>query len=298
MKTLRIVLITLALQGAVLLGLSYLGALHPAGDSIAIFRLQIAAVIFLLGLMIFFAGARLAALLALLVSGTGAVPIIIGFAGGGQVQPGAMVLYQKNLLQKKASRTVLTGDILAANPTFITFQEISEHDLKYMKTLFDAYEHIYMCPKNAVSQTGVLSRLPIIKGSETCLKDARLAAVQVVRPDGSPLWIASVHLSWPFPAAQHQQAEKVIAWLNTLRAPVLIGGDFNMVPWGSSVSAIARAAHAQRLGPYRETFPVRLPLMSLPIDHILLPENATGTTEVRPLAGSDHFGVIARFDLQ
>jgi len=39
-----------------------------------------------------------------------------------------------------------------------------------------------------------------------------------------------------------------------------------------------------------------LGFLKLPIDHVLTPRG-TGTVELRPRLGSDHYGVLVRFDL-
>jgi len=76
---------------------------------------------------------------------------------------------------------------------------------------------------------------------------------------------------------------------------MLIAGDFNMVPWGSSVRSIAKAAESERIGGYVTTFPAFGGLAPLAIDHVLIPKGGQGQIETRPLLGSDHLGLVARF---
>ena len=68
--------------------------------------------------------------------------------------------------------------------------------------------------------------------------------------------------------------------------------------WGSSVARISSAARATLLGPYQLSYPKFGKLFPLPIDHILVPEGATGTTKVKRLHGSDHMGTVATFSFR
>jgi endonuclease/exonuclease/phosphatase (EEP) superfamily protein YafD len=193
------------------------------------------------------------------------------------------------------SRAELIHELETVDADVLTLQEISIYDHLNMKPFFAAYPHQLLCDSGSDYEIGLLSRFPIVPGTETCLTEERLAAAQIVMPDGNHRWLVSLHLGWPFPADQHEQAELVAKWLRTLDDPVMIGGDFNMVPWADSVRLIAKAARAERVGPYRATFPDSGPLLPLPIDHIFLPSSAHARVEARPRAGSDHLGLVARF---
>ena len=293
----RAVVSTLTVQVLLLLLVSYLGPVHPVGDSVAAFRLQIAAVVAIGAVVLWGAGARAAGLAAATLALFAGAPILYGFSALSAGNPGPYVFYQKNLFRKELSRTRLTKDILASDPDFVTLQEITAHDLRYMKRLFDAYDAKLICSADSVVKVGLLSRFPLVPGTETCLVDERLAGAKVQLPDGSTSWLISLHLGWPYPAGQHAEAMIIADWISRLEGPVMIGGDFNMVPWGSSVKMISQAARTERAGPFFGTFPVSGRFVPLPIDHILLPRGTDSRAEARPAVGSDHLGIIARFGL-
>lgn len=280
-----------------LLGISFLGYWWAISDSVAVFRLQISALVFLCAAIAFVSGSRAFATLIMVVSGAALLPIVAGFSGLFNGAPGSITLYQKNLLWKELSRGKLTREIRASDADIITLQEISDHDWRYMEKLFDAYENKFFCQRSPNSSMGILTGFSIIEGSGTCIEDTPFAAVQVQMPDGAPVWVVSVHLGWPFPAGQKKKTGTLVNFLETLSGPVIIAGDFNMVPWGSTVRRIVAAADAKILGPIQSTYPAGGPLFPLPIDHVLVPRSSTGLVEVRPLEGSDHYGLIARFDL-
>lgn len=297
MNSLRAVLATLTVQVLLLLAVSYMGGFYPLGDSVAMFRLQILAALLIGAGALWGAGAPRMGLIVGLVAALSAAPILFGFSTYSSGQPGEYVLYQKNIYKKQLSRTLLTKEILDIDPDFLTLQEISSHDRRYMKKLFEAYPNQFTCDAGSDYEVGLLSRFPLVEGSEICRPEERLAAARVQMPDGSTPWLVSLHLGWPFPAGQHEQAQVIADWLATLEGAVMVGGDFNMVPWGDSVRTIRKAARANRVGPYLATFPDSGPLLPLPIDHILLPQGATGRAEARPRVGSDHLGLVARFSL-
>lgn len=294
----RVVLATLTVQAAVLLGVSYLGPIHPIGDSVAVFRLQIGAAVFAAAAIYGVLGGNRWFALASIVFGLWSVaPIAAGFAGLSAGQPGPYTLYQKNLYRKQLSRMDVMDEILSQDPDFVTLQEITSHDRRWLGKLFDAYEHKLICGAESESTVGILSRFPLVEGTGFCLDKQRLAAARLRLPDGSEPWLVSIHLGWPYPADQAAQAVIMADVIRGFEGPVLIGGDFNIVPWSSSVRTIAGVAGARRVGPYFGTFVPSQPWLPLPIDGVFLPEGSTGRAEARPAAGSDHLGILARFSL-
>ncbi len=280
-----------------LLAVSYIGSVHPVGDSVAVFRLQIAVLILVGAVLLWLTGGRWLAVAAALAGAVAAVPIAYGFSSSSAGDEGSYVFYQKNLLKKEKPRWLQTTEILSVEPDIVTLQEISQHSLIYLRSLFDSFEHRLICGEGKETSIGILSRFPMIEGTEFCPEDLPMAAVRARLPDGSTPWIVSLHLNWPYPASQRQQAEGIAAWLQQLDATVLIGGDFNMVPWGSSVKLLAQASGTRQVGPYFGTFPKSGGLLPLPIDHILLPPEMDARVEPRAPYGSDHMGVVARFGL-
>lgn len=121
--------------------------------------------------------------------------------------------------------------------------------------------------------------------------------MQVETPDG-PVWVVSLHLHWPYPMGQAAQVRALLPELAALKGPVVLGGDFNMVPWSHSIRAIAAATNTRRIGAVQYTLPLK-GLYTLPIDHLLVPQTPqAASTEKRPLLGSDHYGVLARFSIR
>ncbi|MGJ8584262.1 MAG: endonuclease/exonuclease/phosphatase family protein [Marinosulfonomonas sp.] len=294
----RLVLsVTFLLIAVILLGFS--GGFFAPGDSAAIVRPQAGFALLLLSVILFGLRARWMALTSAMVAAVAIGTVAPGFLKSGtDCDAGCLVLYQKNLLSKAWPRYPLADDIIESGAQVVTLQEVSDHNLRYMANMYDHYPASVICPFRPAQNVAVLTSLPVVEGSAFCLNETGLAGVQVKAPNGQLIWVLSLHLEWPFPYGQDQQSRKIADHIATLNGPVLIGGDFNMVPWGASLSRIKHAANADRLGPFRNTYKMGSPLLPLPIDNILVPKGLTGTTALRPYMGSDHLGTLARIGLR
>lgn len=265
----------------------YLGGLHPAGDSLAVFRAQGAALLALIAGGALMAGARRAGVAGLVLAVAAGAPVALMYFQPGQ--PGPLVIYQKNMLVRNADLPGLEADIRAMAPDVLTLQEVSPANQMLLAALTDVLPHQLWCPFAAVGGTAVATSRPPVPGGEVCAKG--LAALQVLGPNG-PVWLVSVHLHWPWPHGQAEQVADLVPVIAGLEGPVVLAGDFNMVRWGQAAQALAGAARAVPAGRVLGSYIGFAPWVSLPIDHVLAPHG--GTVETRPALGSDHLGLLAR----
>ena len=70
-----------------------------------------------------------------------------------------------------------------------------------------------------------------------------------------------------------------------------------MVPWSHSIKAFERASDTRIARPVIPSFDLPYIRMRVPIDHVLLPAGAKVRTERRDKKASDHYGVLATFNL-
>lgn len=279
-----------ALLGLALAG-GYLGALHPVGDGLAVFRVPLAVAF---ALVVIWTGwpRRVRwplAALALAALVPHATDDLLDSPPSG---PADLTLYQQNLLFSRKETQAWLDVLDDLSPDVLTLQEINHQNEHLLETLRAAgWANILLCLSEASLREAVLSRLPVVDGSERCSKRHGISAFQVVT-DAGPVWVASVHLSWPWPYPQWQQVPKLVPFLESLEGPVVLAGDFNSVAWSRSVRQLARASRAQRLGPYHHTFD--LPYLGLPIgiDHVLA-TGGQGRVTVMERLGSDHNGLYA-----
>lgn len=291
-----IILCVGALIGLVIFG--FTGPYFAAGDSIAILRPQVGALLGAFAILFLFLRARIYALIATVFATLAVGSIAVGFTTPAQDCNGScLTLYQKNLLSKAWPRYSLADDIIDSGAEIVTLQEVSDHNREYMANMYAHYSTKIICPFRPHQDVAVLTNLPVVEGSEFCLPGHGLAGLQVIPADGEPIWAVSVHLKWPFPFEQSAQSRKIANRIAELDGPVLIGGDFNMVPWGASVRRIGAAAGNEVFGPVENTHSLGSRVLPLPIDNLLFPKGTTGTVELRPYMGSDHLGKLARFQL-
>ncbi|WP_309667388.1 endonuclease/exonuclease/phosphatase family protein [Tabrizicola sp.] len=290
MRFFRGVLVALAAGVMLCLAAGYLGWLHPAGDSFAVFRAQGAMALALVAGLGFLAQARRMAAVLLVVAALAGGPVLLAYQIEGEA--GALVLYQKNMLFRNSDLAGLEADIRAMAPEVLTLQEVSKANLALLASVSDLLPHQMFCPFAAVGGTAVATRLTPVPGSEICAKG--LAAMQVEGPQGR-LWLVSIHLHWPWPYRQAAQLETLVPLIAGLDGPMVIAGDFNMVRWSTALGGVRTAGRVRNAGPARGTYPQFGPLLVLPIDHVLAPGG--GSIELRPLLGSDHRGLVGRLGL-
>jgi endonuclease/exonuclease/phosphatase (EEP) superfamily protein YafD len=274
--------IVAALLGAAFFG-GFAGAVHPLGDSLAVFRLPIA-VAFALWVIWSPWPAWIRWSIALLC-----------LASMGQIvaqkyvshPDGPITIYQKNLLFQNDQVDALAADIRAMRPDIVTLQELTSRNAALVRDLRAEYPYQASCALVEWARVAILSRWPV--EGEICIEGDALVGVQVVAPQGT-FWAFSLHLSWPWPFGQADHLERLLPVFQDLDGPVVIAGDFNMVPWSFALRSIERSIGATRAGPLFPTLTKKA--APLPIDHVYAPGG--GQASPRPLLGSDHSGVLAK----
>jgi len=295
---LRLFITFVCLIPLALLGASHFGALHPLGDSLAVFR-GVLAIVGAVAVLVLVLQRRWV----LVVLGAGVVLWSVYTVLGPKFESSTALdapyaLYQKNMSFRMPDTRPLAADILQHAPDFVTLEEVDRENRALLGALKPDYPAQAFCPFANVGGVAVASRWPKVAGSDVCLERQGMVAMQVETPDG-PVWVVALHLHWPFPQGQAAQVRRLETALQALDASVVLGGDFNMVPWSHTVRAITSATKTRRIGTPEYTFPLFDGLYMLPIDHVLVNSNSRpAETWRRPQLGSDHYGVLARFYLR
>ncbi|MGH0001805.1 endonuclease/exonuclease/phosphatase family protein [Pseudovibrio ascidiaceicola] len=275
----------------ILLLVSFLGIIHPVGDSLSVVRLPLA---ILLAVLTLFSYRQPTLMIAgFIVAIVSSASVLWAYHGQSIPKNSDMSVYQKNLSFRPGDRSDILNDILMLKPDVITFQEVHKRHLPLINTLKKHYPHHIVCPFAAVGAVAVLSRMPLASDAYRCKIGLGIAALHVQSPEG-PLWVVSIHQHWPWPFQQDDQAEQIIPLLADLDGLKLIAGDFNMVPWSHNLDEYADATNTQLAGPFKASFLFK-GTYAMRIDHVLAPKG--GKTFLRPCYGSDHNGIFARVDL-
>ena len=123
--------------------------------------------------------------------------------------------------------------------------------------------------------------------------------------EGTPLLIAGAH---PVPPAGRRftrlRDELLAETAEELRGrpePVVLCGDFNATPWSYAfrdLLSVARLRDGRQGHGFKATWPQGNPLLSIPIDHVLVSETiAVRDFRVGPAVRSDHFPVLSEIQL-
>ena len=297
-RFLRILFGWIAGLALALILLGYAGRLHPAGDSLAVFRAYLVWVLAGAGLGLWITGRRRWAAAAVVVAAgifatLGILPFAAGSVPGRAGETGHVYRhYQKNVLWMNDRTADLAADILARDPDTVTLQEVRSPTGDSLRHALEAvYPARHYCALEGVE---VLSRWPMIEGTGHCLRG--LAAMQVEGPEG-PLWVVSMHLRWVYPFDNAAQVAELLPDLARLEGPKILGGDFNAPPWTSAARAIAQAAQVERVGRVAVSLVKVGGLLRVPIDHVYA-TGGRGVSERLPLIGSDHRGIWSEFSIQ
>lgn len=284
-----IAVIVVLLLGIALAG-SYGGVLHPLGDSLAVFRIGIAGVF---ALWVIWTPWSALVRWPLAALGIAAMAGVLSWKMPGEATPGAVTVYQKNLSFRRSGDEMLVADIIARRAEIVTLQEVTDRTAAVLDGLAESHPGQHRCPFAGVGGPAIASAWPVVEGSRICPAPGGMAAMQVEAPDGIRVWVVSLHLHWPWPHGQAGQRDRLLPVLAALEGPIVLGGDFNMVPWSQTFAWVAEAVEGARVRPVAATLRARG--VPLPIDHVLAPGG--GTAEVLPTLGSDHNGLLARVHL-
>lgn len=129
--------------------------------------------------------------------------------------------------------------------------------------------------------------------------DARIQA------PGGAFTLLGLHLMSPTLPHRAEQRNEELAMIAERRAtimgPVVVAGDFNITPYSPYYSDWLEAAQLTdtRYGRTLSTsWPVVLPILGIPIDHVAVSKEFTVLSHQRlPAFGSDHWGIMAELAL-
>ena len=258
---------------------------HPIGDSFSVIQVPVAIFGLFLCVVRFGVVLRFTVLVLSMLALGQAAMAFLNSAGSGPV-----TVYQKNLLHLHKTVPRITDDIKARDVDVVTLQEVTDALFRDVSNdLASDYPTRIFCPNSPTRGSAVFSKWAAVDGTAFCAREGNLGGVRAESPYGV-LWLVTLHLHWPWPYEQSYQVTELVGEIERLDGPVILGGDFNMLPWSNSVATIEAAMGGARAGGVEPTF--YLGDIPLPIDHVMAPGG--GTIEVLPKLGSDHHGILAR----
>ena len=291
-------LFRLLCHGMILMILAgFLGAFFPLGDSLAVFRIELTGL--LAGLAVIALILRRsfippAAVITIIISAGSILPFrAVERPEIFAEEPPQLTLHQHNLLYGNRDHPGFLAYVRAYGPDMLTLQEFDGRNVELVDELRKTHPKYHVCLYDT-GGVGVFAR-GMRKIASGCKADAKLAWMEVETAAG-PVMLVSIHLFWPFPMPQFWQVPAYTSALEDLAArgaPVILGGDFNMVPWGASVQQIASAIDGRISRGLEPTFHWQGRAPTFRIDHVIAPTSATMAVRRLPKLGSDHNGLWA-----
>lgn len=277
----------------------FLGHVLPQGDSLAVFRPEFTLLVALGGVIGFFLRRRLipaVAVVSVSVSLWSLWPHVdTNTVNLDEDDPGVYTLHQHNLLLSNQLIDRFVWQIRRSWPDVMTLQEVGRHRKMLLDFFGSRYPNYQFCDYSYGS-VGVMVRDIGPRLASGCAQKAEMAWIQIMTEDG-PVTFASIHLFWPWPMGQFGQRAILGPDLEALPRPVVLGGDFNNVPWSAIVDSLSDAADVDLLPGVTPSFSIGGIWPRLRLDHVAIPPDAEGEAEVVARGGSDHNGIVARFRL-
>jgi endonuclease/exonuclease/phosphatase (EEP) superfamily protein YafD len=181
----------------------------------------------------------------------------------------------------------IVTDIEASDVDVVMLQEVTVQNEYVLQALQTSFPYQHLCRFSGRFGIALVSRHRFAD-DPVCSDWRAIVAVPIELAD-QRLWVVSAHIPWPWPYDSVENEIASTKVLSRLNGPVVIAGDFNMVPWAGRVGRVAAMTDTQLAGPARPTFHFKN--IPLPIDLVMAPGG--GSVETRPLLGSDHLGVVA-----
>lgn len=289
----------------------FFSPLHPSFDSLAHFRIHLAAALAAAALLLFaFRGWRLNAAIALALSCaatfvTTGLPLgsLRAVAGNEGMDLPRYRLMQMNLRYDNPHPEAVFSLVGELRPDVLTLNEVSDMWRERLDRLSAAYPYSLICQHRAhIGGSAILSRRPFV-GDPRC-EDSGSLTVATIDFGGQRIDVAALHLGWPWPFDQPRQVRNLMPLLAKLGDRAILAGDFNATPWSASVRRVAEAGGLRLtrwVGPtwLDRRLPAALrPYVGLPIDHVMAKGGVLVDAPMRlPASGSDHLPVLVEFTL-
>lgn len=302
MSTFRFLIGGATVTATVLLFAGFFGSWHAWLDSLSHFRHFLIIAVFVGGVtsaavgLVRLTASSLVAILAALVLSFPHLP----FAAPSAETAGGFRIIQFNVKFHNAQQDEAVDWIIAQKPDVVTLQEFDPVNHPGFLKLAKDLPFEVRCKSRGLGYVAIRSRHQLL--GQHCSDGESFAWAQIA-VQGRRVTIASLHLAWPWPFKQAEQLENLREAFVAMPKPVVLAGDFNATPWSAAVGQVEDLTGTKVVGGFRtslwlDVFHTGKPWPALPIDHVLLPEDAKlKSIGTGPFLGSDHLPVIAEFAL-
>lgn len=299
---------TIGVWLCVLAGL--LGQLAWPFDLFAHFRVQYAALFFLLACVLMSLRRFWIAVAAAAGFGVSVVPLLPYMAS--ESMPAAVAtareetfrLVSFNVWFRNPDMAQVAEYMEKSQADAVVLLELTAPQAEALLPLVPTYPHYHM--DTSRMGAAVFTKWPVISADSVPLaQGGAIAARMMLDWHGTPVSVLGVHLNWPLGPRnsqfRNQELNSLVAFSKAQRGPLLVAGDFNLTPWSEYFSdALEQSGlHDAALGfGLARSWPSQFAPVGIRIDHCLLSRHwRSMATSVGPALGSDHLPVVTEASL-
>ena len=191
----------------------------------------------------------------------------------------------------------LAAEVERNDPDIAVLLEFGPEKRAVLERLRAKYSFQEDCVHLDYCYMAVVSKYPIADSES----HAEWAGPPIIRvtfgQELSGLTIIGAHAThFPFLRAQLTQLAQLADLVRKLPGPRVVMGDFNATPSSRMLASFEQRSGLRRLDGWLPTWPARLQVPQLAIDHIFASEEVKSVEQVRigNNAGSDHFPLVVR----
>ncbi|MCF8460856.1 MAG: endonuclease/exonuclease/phosphatase family protein [Flavobacteriales bacterium] len=213
----------------------------------------------------------------------------------------AFTIAQFNVYHHNPSLEIAIAELAACNADVFTIQELNATWTPLLDSIFElSHPYTISAPWDTCCYgIGIYSKFPITSYDVLDIENTPIIIAQVLINE-LDVTVISLHTRPPFPNETEErnlQMRTVSEIAQSIKNPVIVLGDFNIVPWDAEYKAFLEKGNllAVRDG-FQATYPMHVGLPLIPIDHITFSKNLVPTScQTVTIPGSDHRGLMAGF---
>lgn len=299
----------MAVAGASISLLGFLGRFHWFLDLFSHFRVQYGLVLLIFALFLFIARRFRTALFCLLIAGLNlgqVLPLYRSSSPEGTFEGAPYRFMLLNVNTHSGNPEAVMRLLQKEQPDILLLEEISDKWVESLQGLGAIYPHQHLEPQEDNFGIGLYSRHPLKEAKTIYIGRDPLPSIQatVTLPNGEVHFLGT----HPLPPVGRRMSESrniQLDWLpDHVRrdGPFILAGDLNTTPWNFYFRKLRRESglhdSARGFG-VQPTWPQSGWLLRIPLDHCLHSRHITiQDRRIGPDVGSDHFAVIIDFHIK
>lgn len=299
----------LGMLGCAAAGLGYLGSYHWFFDLFSHFRVQYAIVLLVMALILLWqrkAGVASVLMAFVALNLWSIVPLYVSPERKVDPEEKPQRLLLQNVRTQGGDPSSVIELIHQEAPDVVVLQEISAGWVKALNVLNEDYPHRAIRSREDNFGIGLYSRWPIEAAEFIQLGSIPVPAIVATLQVDKQSWqLLATHPPPPLGASGSDMRNTILRAIPhqlSTEHPVLVAGDLNITRFSPhfarllDTTGLIDSASGFGLQP---TWPVQLPILYIPIDHVLHSRHlVTLTRRIGPSVGSDHRAVIVDLALR